>query len=512
MSSGNALVYRVSSNITLISSHPRPVIELPTGGRVALDRRVHALMEYTHGKNYKEIVEGFDVVDAERVFIPTAIACLVEAGLLIRSSKTQNKLPRREVGESKVSIVIVTHNDRSWLEICLDSIYAQTHPPKAIVIVDNSSTDGTADWIRNNHPQVNLIECDEKVPYARAVNRGMETINSEYSLILNPDVRLEESALAELMAVAKEKPLCAAVVPKLRLLHSPAFLNGLGNRVAPFVWGVDNGLGHLDLGQFDHWKNVPSACFAATLIPRSAWESVGPLDEGFPMYYEDSEWSYRARLLGYEIRVAPKSVVYHAFGFRKGTTVGEDQESQKIRDVTYGRLRFTVMIVSKGRLLRFLFSYSIADGFKILQAIIKGQCSSILAYPQAWARFIMDLAQIIQRRKMFRDRLEDSDADLFSLQRDMPIPLIWNGMPLLTWDSIIHAYYPVFASDCIRALPERMEQTILDQADEKKAEAMPAAILRFGCLKRAWRVLRHEGLRMFFWWTRQRMQWRLSRV
>ncbi len=89
-------------------------------------------------------------------------------------------------------------------------------------------------------------------------------------LLLNPDVQVEPDAVAHLVHKAASNPRCAAVAAKLRMLWTPAFLNGLGNQVGAISWGTDIGLGHLDLGQFAGWDEIPSACFAAALIPSRA--------------------------------------------------------------------------------------------------------------------------------------------------------------------------------------------------------------------------------------------------
>ncbi|RMF50520.1 MAG: glycosyltransferase family 2 protein, partial [Anaerolineae bacterium] len=295
--------------------HGRPLLVTSQGGRVAVDARLLEIWRYAQGRGLPEVVAHFENLPAEGV--RAALACLAEGGLLPRrdaAPPVRESPPERPTGDARLSVVIVTFNSRTWLEICLPSLFAQTHRPLEVIIVDNGSQDDTLPWLAAHYPHIRTLRMPAPGPLAAAINAGVRHAAGDYFLLLNPDVRLEPDAVAHLVAAAKAAPDAAAIAPKLHLLYAPGFLNGLGNHVGRFAFGVDNALGHLDLGQFDHWRDLPSACFAAALIPRQAWQAVGELDEGFPLYYEDSEWSYRARLMGWRIVAAPQAVVYHAYG------------------------------------------------------------------------------------------------------------------------------------------------------------------------------------------------------
>src|SRR5690606_20872713 len=125
--------------------------------------------------------------------------------------------------------------------------------------------------------------------FSQAVNAGVAASSGTYVAILNPDIEVDPDAIGECVRVAEANPDAAAVAAKLMFWWAPAFLNGIGNRVDDASWGTDNFIGHLDLGQFDTLHDVPSVCFAATLVRRSAWDVIGWSDEAFPLYYEDAE-------------------------------------------------------------------------------------------------------------------------------------------------------------------------------------------------------------------------------
>lgn len=430
----------------------RPLLTTAQGGKVAVDPALVSLWEYARGRHLEEIIENFDLEGASASAIQAGLACLSEAGLLNRESEAQLRMVE-EVTGPLVSVVMVAYNSFEWLRECLPSLFSQAYSPFEIVIVDNGSADKSSEWVASNFPQVLISRLESPQTFARAINKGVEIAQGKYFLLLNPDVRLETDAIAQMVAVAEADSNCAAVGAKLKFLWAPAFLNGLGNRVGSFSWGTDNGLGHLDLGQFDHWRHLPSVCYAAALIPKNAWEQIGPADEGFPMYYEDGEWSYRARLLGFEIRAAPQAVIYHAFGGR--VPAGEDSKlaPRKLRNVVYGRFRFALKIVGD-YLGQFLRNYILEDWTNFYLALIQRDWSSAKAYLSGWFDIIRDLPGLLKARKSLQSRRVTSDRVLFGLQRDMPITLAWHGLPELTWDLVQHHYLPLFRSGRTRSMPE----------------------------------------------------------
>jgi GT2 family glycosyltransferase len=338
--------------------------------------------------------------------------------------------------------VIVSYNSRAWLPGCLASLRAQSLLPLEIIVVDNGSNDGSADWLAEHHPDVILRRLEKACALAGAINWGVEAARGEYILLLNPDVILDPDAIFRLVETAQGEARCAAVAAKLRLLWAPAFLNGLGNLVGALSWGTDNALGRLDLGQFDHWTELPSACFAAALLPAKALGEIGLLDDGFPMYYEDSEWCYRARLFGYSVRLAPQAVIYHAFSSRPPGQGESSLGEVKLQRVVYGRLRFITRLLGPGYLFRFLTGYLFEDLFNGLLNFVRGRWGHVRAYGKAWKEFFGSLGEIRSARKILQQRRNLADQELFGLQRQIPAPLIRHGLPLLTWDVVCHEYAP----------------------------------------------------------------------
>lgn len=438
----------------------RPLLSTSQGGHVALDKRLLTLWQSADGCDLNEVINNFQEKDIDPEEIKAGLACLAEAGLLLRSEESPPVSSPNSSSDEMVSVVIVNYNSLNWLKECLPSLSTQTHQPLEVIVVDNASSDTSLDWLGKNHPEIKMVRLEQSHGLAYAINRGIELAEGDYFLILNPDVSLQADAVAEMVLIARGDPSCAAVAAKLMFWWAPAFINGIGNRVGAAFWGTDNALGHLDLGQFDSWHEVPSVCFAAALIPRSVWASVGPTDESFPLYYEDSEWSYRARLLGYTIRAAPKAVVYHAFGRRVHTGEHVDLTPAKLRNVVYGRLRFAVKIIpSLLTMYRFILSYWLEDAARILLAIAKLDRKIVGSVLGGWREFLVNLPLIREERRFLQTQRQRPMINLFSLQRNITPPFIWRGLPELTWDLVRNHYLPMIKSGSTRALLEFSEDS-----------------------------------------------------
>ena len=100
---------------------------------------------------------------------------------------------------NKISIIIVSYNVRSYLSNSIDSILKSSVENFELIIVDNNSFDGTAEYISNNHPSIKLIANNSNVGFGKAANQGAKIATSEHLLILNPDTIIEEETLEKLI-------------------------------------------------------------------------------------------------------------------------------------------------------------------------------------------------------------------------------------------------------------------------------------------------------------------------
>ena len=497
-----SVCYKIPEGVCEIATNHHPVLSTKQGGGVALDRHMRTLWRSAGGKDLNELIKDFEKQGITEDEIRAGLMCLAQAGLLSRQDENEHEVKRNLVEGELVSIIIVSFNSLKWLQACLCSILSQTYSPLEVIIVDNVSTDGSPDWIKAQYPDVKLVRLTSKTSLAGAVNRGVENAAGRYFLLLNPDVELEPNVIALMVNAVQDNPFCAAVTAKLKFLWAPAFLNGIGNFVGGFSWGTDIALGHLDMGQFDDVRQVPSACFAGTLISAAVWETVGELDEGFFLYYEDSEWCYRARLFGYRVELVTQGVICHAFGGRIPSadyTMG----ASKYHRVVYGRLRFITKLLGWKYWLRFIGAYFFEDCIGFVFALIRGRLNVSKAYLKGWRDFVRDFSKIKRGRKVIQQKRVISDPDLFQIQRWVPSPLIWHGLPLLTRDTVRNEYLPYIISGKIRKFPEFMDTDMV---------SFHNATIKESYLRRGIKILWGEGLDRFLHYVWKDTQWRLMNL
>jgi len=329
----------------------------------------------------------------------------------------------------KISLVLVTYNSDFWMDnlnkmfsILADWLYE-------IIVIDNGSADHCVEKLVHNE-KISIIKNDLPLSFAAAVNQGCRIAKGDLFLLINPDAVITKSALFSLIDFYIGHPDAGAIVPKLLLLRTPGFINGVGNIVPFFRWGYDLGLGHLDVGQFDDMLEVPSACFATVLIPREKWISVGELDEGYPMYYEDSDWSYRARGMGYKINVDINSRVFHSFN--NSSKDFDMVNTKKLFDITYGRLRFITKLKPTIEFFLYLFTYFIFDICYVTYSLFKYKngSKSFKAILSGWTKYITQITS----KNYSMNKIKIIKTPITKYTR----PRILNGFPYVKWDVLVN--------------------------------------------------------------------------
>ncbi|MBN1537121.1 MAG: glycosyltransferase [Anaerolineales bacterium] len=443
-----SIKYSLVDNVRLTYVAEKLCFINETGGKVFTDRALADIWEFAQGKPLPDIIDHFGD-SLHKNHIRAALSCLVAAHFLSRfpdkeyPSKTiHDQLPAGQNG--LVSVIIVAYQGVQWLAELLPSIYAQTYSPVEIIIIDNASPSREmAEWIQDKYPDIQFIRQEQALSFAAANNLGVKNSRGEYLMLLNQDTKLDKDAFSQLVIEAKKYPCCAAVAAKLRLLWAPQFINGIGNIVHDHSWGADIGFGNLDLGQFDTLANLPSACFAGALIRKSAWDEIGEIDEGFPMYYEDSEWCYRARLLGYRIVPAPNAVIYHAFGGKIPSGDRAELSPKKFENVCYGRLRFAYKLLDEETRDEVLSNYDDEDIHNFIANLVRGRIKHALAILRARRRFGQSKDDIAQIHSQLTARQAIHPSALMETIFEEPPVFEYNGVPTLTMSSIKNYYLPL---------------------------------------------------------------------
>lgn len=215
----------------------------------------------------------------------------------------------------KVATVIPNWNGKKSLKACLDSLSDQVEQT-GIIVVDNGSNDGSADFIIENYPDVNLIRHERNLGFAGGVNSGIKYAlnhSCEFVALLNNDASVDKDWLKNLLAAMEESPKTGIVTSKI-LDKSEKRLDSTGDTYS--MWGLPfpRGRGEMDKGQYDEQTEIFGASGGASLYRIKTLQEIGLFDEDFFAYYEDIDISFRAQLAGWQVRYQPKAIVYHSIG------------------------------------------------------------------------------------------------------------------------------------------------------------------------------------------------------
>lgn len=223
-----------------------------------------------------------------------------------------------------LSVILVSHNDASYLRACLDSLAPERHAVTfEVFLVDNVSTDETVQLVRAGYPWVHLLENTHRQGFAANNNRAIRASTGSYVLLLNPDTQVLPEALERLVGYMDAEPRVGLCGPQLtypdgRIQLScrrfPTLGSVLVRRTALRVWLRDSAVDRRHLmADTDHGSRrevdwLLGACLAAR---RELLRTVGLLDPGYYLYVEDIDWAYRAWQHGWRVGYCPEARVVH---------------------------------------------------------------------------------------------------------------------------------------------------------------------------------------------------------
>jgi len=229
--------------------------------------------------------------------------------------------------ELDVSIIIVNWNTREILRDCLKSICSEAGKIKyEIIVVDNSSNDGSGEMVKAEFPQVHLIENNENRGFAVANNQGMARAQGRYVLLLNSDTIILDGAVAKTVAFADKHPEagvvgCRVLNPdktlQLTCFRFPSILNEiLASLYLNKLFPQNRFFGRSRMSWWDRNDvrevDVVTGCFM--LVPRQAIEQVGVMDERYFIFSEEADWCYRFKKAGWKRLFTPDAEIIHLHG------------------------------------------------------------------------------------------------------------------------------------------------------------------------------------------------------
>ena len=216
-----------------------------------------------------------------------------------------------------VSIILLNWNGKRFLQACLQSIWAQADQNYEVIIIDNSSTDGSQEWLRHHAHPAQLLLNAVNLGYCGGANLGIRKTMGKYVLILNPDVILHADFLARLLEVVERDDAIGIATGKL-LRFDQHTVDSTGQFLRSDLTPLERGYGEPDTGKYAHAGYVFSACGAVAFYRRAMLDDIQLdgefFDEAYFAFYEDLDLGWRAQLLGWKAYYVPTAVAYHYRG------------------------------------------------------------------------------------------------------------------------------------------------------------------------------------------------------
>lgn len=266
-----------------------------------------------------------------------------------------------------ISVIIVTYNSSTYIESCLDSVFAQDFDDYEVIIIDNASEDRTKSIIKDKYPDILLIENQKNYGPCFARNQGIMKANGRFILCLDHDVKLLNHFLKNIYKAIEREDNLGAVQPKI-LMNDAKTIYSTGIYPSWLRRFYDIGNGKNDSWEFEKKKLVFGTSAAASLYRKEALESIKQgeeyFDSDFFYFFEDVDVSWRMQKKGWHILYTPDAVCLHIGGRSRN----KDKISQ------YLSLRNRYLLILKNEswlgLLRLFFVFFIYDLWRNLFMLI----------------------------------------------------------------------------------------------------------------------------------------------
>lgn len=255
-----------------------------------------------------------------------------------------------------VAAIVLNYNGKDVTLEALESLEGMSYPSYDLVVVDNGSTDGSAEAIAERFPAVHQVRTEDNLGPAGGANLGIRWAlerGYDYLMVLNNDIEVEPTMLDELVAVAESDPSIGVVGPKGYYYWDRERIWSAGGRLR-FAEAVtsERGEGELDSGQYDVTEETDYVNGCVMLVKRACFERVGLWDPIFHLGVEDADFCWRVREAGWRCFYAPKARFWHMVsqatgGYKPGKTFHTARSTAvfvRRHGNLYQRLRSLVLI------------------------------------------------------------------------------------------------------------------------------------------------------------------------
>ncbi|MBI2630277.1 glycosyltransferase [Candidatus Pacearchaeota archaeon] len=301
---------------------------------------------------------------------------------------------------TKASVIIVSHNNKGIIAECLNALRKQSFKNFDVYMVDNDSSDGSEEFIKDNYPEVNFISLSEGVSKKR--NYAIEKSKAEYIITVDSDAVLSRDWLEkaiEYMDKHKEVGICCG-----KLVGREGLIDFAGGLYAKNGGASDIGHGEKDSEKYNHFKRMSAMTTAGAIIRRAMFEEIGGFDEDYYYGFEDSDYGLRANFAGWKVIYNPDLVGIHGY---HSTVSGFDKKRTN-------RFEF---FIKRNRVLTLLKNFEkntiIHNLPLIFLSLIGSMKNRPIATLKAYFWIMLNFGKIKEWRRKVQEKKRISDREMF---------------------------------------------------------------------------------------------------
>lgn len=280
----------------------------------------------------------------------------------------------------RTTVIIPNYNGLKFMEDCLASLEKQTVRDFKLLVVDNGSTDGSAEWLKEQ--QIPTIFLETNTGFSGAVNVGIRAADTPYVILLNNDTTVDSRYVEMLEKAIGKSEKIFSVSPQVIQMYHPELMDDAGDMYSVLGWAYQRGVGQ-PVGRYERPVKVFSACAAAAIYRRKVFEEMGDFDEMHFAYLEDIDVGYRAKLYGYENVYCPYAKVLHVGSGTSGSKYNSFKVKLAARNNVYLNYKnmpalqilINLPFLAAGTVVKYLFFVKKGFGKDYLDGLKEGFCT-----------------------------------------------------------------------------------------------------------------------------------------
>jgi GT2 family glycosyltransferase len=295
---------------------------------------------------------------------------------------------------ARVTLAVLTYDGRELLDRAMPSIVGQDFADRRVLVIDNGSSDGTAEHVASAWPEVDVLRIERNDGVSAGLNRGLDAADGEFVAILNNDIELAPDWLSRLVAALDAHPEAGSASGKVLRFDERDRIDTAGDWLLWSSAAVNRGHLERDRGQYDEPGHVFAACAGIALYRRTAFERVGRFDERYWAYLEDVDWAMRSQLAGLRSWYEPAAVAWHMGG---ATTARDPRRYARLQ------VRNQLWLVAKLFPARALLRHGPKIALHhLLWLAADARAGALRQHLGAWADAVRGLPSVLRARRGMR--------------------------------------------------------------------------------------------------------------